>query len=70
MLAGFFCNNARKEDLNGFYINKVNPDDGTLLLSSFKEIKLAMLGKSYEDAGDEDEEIKEGNKRAKKEQRG
>ncbi|MBK8953876.1 MAG: hypothetical protein IPM85_18215 [Chitinophagaceae bacterium] len=66
LLAGFFCNNARKEDLNGFYINKVNPDDGTLLLSSFKEINSAMLGKSYEDAGDEDEEIKEGNKRAKK----
>ncbi len=66
LLAGFYSNAAGKEDLNGFYINKVDPEKGELLLSSFKEINASMLGKGYEDAGDEDDEIKESKKQAKK----
>jgi len=66
LLAGFYCNNAKKIDINGFYLNKVNPEDGTLLLSSFREINSGMLGQSYEDAGDEDDEIKDSRKQAKK----
>jgi hypothetical protein len=66
LLAGFYCNNATKEDINGFYINKVDPDKGSLLLSSFKEINSGMLGNAYRDDTDEDEEIKENKKQPKK----
>lgn len=66
LLAGFYCNNAKKEDLNGFFINKVNPENGSLSLSSYKEITPDMLGKAFEDETDEDEETKESRKRAKK----
>lgn len=66
LLAGFYSNGARKEDLNGFFINKVDPVRGELLLSSFKEINAGMLGRGYEDAGDDDDEIKENKKQAKK----
>jgi hypothetical protein len=66
LLAGFYSNGARKEDLNGFYINKVDPVKGELLLSSYKEINEGMLGKGFEDAGDDDDEIKESKKQAKK----
>ncbi|MEQ1677002.1 MAG: hypothetical protein ABL876_09890, partial [Chitinophagaceae bacterium] len=66
LLAGFYSNTPKKEDLNGFYINKVNPEKGELLLSSFKEINSGMLGKGYEDAADDDDETKESKKQAKK----
>lgn len=33
LLAGFYSNAAKKEDLSGFYINKVDPVNGSLLLS-------------------------------------
>ncbi len=66
LLAGFYSNAAKKEDLNGFFINKVDPEKGQLLLSSFKEINSGMLGKAYEDAADEDDELKENKKQAKK----
>lgn len=66
LLAGFYSNAAKKEDLNGFFINRVDPEKGELLLSSFKEINSGMLGKGYEDAADDDDEIKENKKQAKK----
>jgi hypothetical protein len=66
LLAGFYSNNAKKEDLNGFYINKVDPEKGAMLLSSFKEINSGMLGKSFVDEGDADDETKENSKSAKK----
>jgi hypothetical protein len=66
LLAGFYSNSAKKDDLNGFFINKVNPEKGELLISSFKEINSGMLGKAYEDAGDEDPEEKESKKQAQK----
>ena len=66
LLAGFYSNAAKKEDLNGFFINKVDPEKGELLLSSFKEINSGMLGKAYVDAADEDDELKENKKQAKK----
>lgn len=66
LLAGFYSNEPKKEDLNGFYINRVDPDKGELLLSSFKEINSGMLGKPYEDLADDDDEIKENKKQAKK----
>jgi hypothetical protein len=66
LLAGFYSNAAKKEDLNGFYINKVDPEKGTLLLSSYKEINSGMLGKSFIDETDEDEMTKEEKKQAKK----
>ncbi|HEV7781994.1 MAG TPA: hypothetical protein VGO58_12055 [Chitinophagaceae bacterium] len=52
LLAGFYSNAAGKTDLNGFFINRVDPEKGELLLSSFKEINSGMLGKSYADADD------------------
>jgi hypothetical protein len=66
LLAGFYSKNAKKDDLNGFFINKINADNGTLTLSSFKEINAAMLGNAYQDENDEDEETKESKKQAKK----
>ena len=66
LLAGFYSNEARKEDLNGFYINKVDPEKGVLLLSSFKEINSGMLGKSFVDETDDDDLSKEEKKQAKK----
>ncbi|MEO6610806.1 MAG: hypothetical protein ABIT05_16385 [Chitinophagaceae bacterium] len=66
LLAGFYSNAAKKDDLNGFFINKVDPEKGVLLLSSFKDINSGMLGKSYEDAADEDDESKESKKLAQK----
>jgi hypothetical protein len=67
MLAGFYSNSSKKDDLNGFFINKVNPLTGELALSSFKEINSGMLGKNYEeDAGDDDDETKAEKKASKK----
>ena len=66
LLAGFYSNAAKKEDLNGFYINKVNPENATLVLSSFKEINSGMLGKSFVDETDDDDLSKEEKKQAKK----
>lgn len=69
LLAGFYSNTAKKEDLNGFYINKVDPVSGNLLLSSFKEINSGMLGKSYIDESDDDDLSKEEKKQAQKEKK-
>lgn len=66
LLAGFFSQDAKKSELNGFYINKLNPIDGVLTLSSFKEINAGMLGNSFDDAADEDEESKANKKDAAK----
>ena len=66
LLAGFYSNNAKKEDLNGFYINKVDPEKGVLTVSSFKEINSGMLGKPYVDETDDDDMSKEEKKQAKK----
>jgi len=67
MLAGFYSNTSKKSDLNGFFINKVDPAKGALTLSSFKEINSGMLGKNYEeDAGDEDDDTKAEKKASKK----
>jgi len=67
MLAGFYSNSSKKSDLNGFFINKIDPMRGALTLSSFKEINSGMLGKNYEeDANDEDDDTKEAKKTSKK----
>ena len=66
LLAGFYSNSARKTDLSGFYINRVNTQKGELLVSSYKEINPEMLGKGYEDNADDDDETKEDKKQAKK----
>ncbi len=66
MLAGFYSNAARKEDLNGFYINKVDPVKGSLLLSSYKEINSGMLGTGFIDETDDDDMSKQEKKEAKK----
>lgn len=62
LLAGFYSNTSKKDDLNGFFINKVDPDKGELKLSSYKEINASMLGQSFEDPTDEDDEIRENKK--------
>jgi hypothetical protein len=66
LLAGFYSNTAKKEELNGFFINKLNPVEGQMTLSSFKEINAGMLGNSFEDAADEDAESKASKKAAEK----
>ena len=67
LLAGFYSNTSKKDDLSGFFINKVDPLKGELTLSSFKEINSSMLGKNYEeDVADDDDETKEDKTRSKK----
>ncbi len=66
LLAGFYSNSAKKEELNGFFINKLNPVEGQMTLSSFREINAGMLGNSFEDAADEDAESKASKKAAEK----
>jgi hypothetical protein len=66
LLAGFYSKGAKKEELSGFFINKVDPENGKLLLSSYKDINSGMLGKAYEDAADDDEEARASKKQAKK----
>jgi hypothetical protein len=66
LLAGFFSNNAKKDDIHGFYINKVDPDNGTLVVSSYKEINTSMLGKGVIDDSEDDDESKREKKEAKK----
>lgn len=65
LLAGFYSNKASKQDLNGFFINKINPEMGTMALSSFKEINARMLGNNYQDDGEEEDE-KESKRQSKK----
>ena len=66
LLAGFYSNTSKKDDLSGFFINKVDVDNGTLAMSSYKEINSSMLGKEYLDEGDDDDESREEKKRSKK----
>jgi hypothetical protein len=66
LLAGFYCNDAKKEDLNGFYINKIDPAAGLMTLSSFKEINSSMLSKGYIDETDDDDMSKQEKKDARK----
>ncbi len=66
LLAGFYSNDAKKEDLNGFYINKIDPATGLMALSSVKEINTSMLSKSFIDETDDDDLSKQEKKEAKK----
>jgi len=66
LLAGFHSNASKKEDLNGFFINKIDGEKGELKLSSFKEINPAMLSTSFQEAGEEDDETKENKKMKEK----
>ena len=66
LLAGFYSNTSKKDDLNGFFINKVDPQNGDIALSSFKEINAGMLGNNFEDQSDEDDDTKENRKRPSK----
>lgn len=44
LLAGFYSLSPAKEELNGFFIQQIDPQRGSLLMSSFKEINASMLG--------------------------
>jgi hypothetical protein len=66
LLAGFYSNSAKRTDLSGFFINKVDAIKGEMLLSSFKEINTSMLSKSYIDETDDDDLSKQEKKEAKK----
>ena len=70
LLAGFYSNTSKKDDLSGFFINKVDVQKGELTVSSFKEINSGMLGKNFVEEDDDDDETKEDKKaesKAKKE---
>ena len=67
LLAGFYSNTARKDDLNGFFISKLNTDLGELTLASYKPLDASMLGSNFtEDADDEDEETRDDRRSVKK----
>lgn len=54
LLAGFYSNEQKKNDLNGFFINKIDVEKGEMLLSSFKEISSGMLGEAVDDVDAKD----------------
>lgn len=67
LLAGFYSNSARKEELNGFFLSKLNTELGELSLASFKAFDASMLGATYtEDEADEDEETRDNKRSSKK----
>lgn len=66
LLAGFHSNTSKKDELNGFFINRIDPEKGELKLSAFREINTSMLANSYEDPSDEDEEIRQNKKQKEK----
>lgn len=68
LLAGFYSNEYKKNEISGFFMNKVDVNKGELLLSSFKEINESMLGKALDDDSEDDDEMKDSKKAAKKAQ--
>lgn len=67
LLAGFYSNTARKDELNGFFLSKLNTDLGELTLASYKPLDASMLGSNYtEDAEDDDEETRSDRRSSKK----
>lgn len=67
LLAGFYSNSAKKEDLNGFFLSKLNTDAGSLDMVSFKPFDATMLGVNYtEDETDEDDETRDSKRSSKK----
>jgi hypothetical protein len=67
LLAGFYSNTSKKEDLNGFFLSKLNTEVGELTLASFKPFDASMLGTNYtEDEADEDDETRDSKRSSKK----
>ena len=67
LLAGFYSNTSKKEDLNGFFLSKLNTEVGALTLASFKPFDASMLGANYtEDEADEDDETRDSKRSSKK----
>lgn len=67
LMAGFYSNSAKKEDLNGFFLSKLNSEAGALDLVSFKPFDASMLGANYsEDEADADEETQTDKRSSKK----
>lgn len=50
LLAGFYSNTTKKQELAGFFMSKIDSDKGILLSSTSKEINAGMLGKFKEEA--------------------
>lgn len=69
LLAGFYSNTAKKEEMNGFFVNKMDVLKGELLADSYKEIYPEMLGTFVEDddKGEDTDDKKNKEKRSDKE---
>ncbi len=52
-IAGLFSKDAKKKNLSGFFINKIDLQSGKLTLNSTKEISENMLGQNFTDEGDD-----------------
>ncbi len=67
LLAGFYSNSDRKDELNGFFLNRLNTEAGELSVVSYKPIDASMLGNNFtEDEADADEETRDNRKNNKK----
>lgn len=70
LLTGFYSNNAKKTDLHGFFVTKLDTKTNQLLSSSVKEINAGMLAKQNdEDLNpdlDDDDQPKSKNDKKKK----
>src|SRR5450432_525684 len=51
-ISGFYSNSAEREDVNGFFICKIDTDAGNAVISSFKEVDGSKLGKGFIDESD------------------
>ncbi|MBS4063286.1 MAG: hypothetical protein KGZ74_01945 [Chitinophagaceae bacterium] len=54
-VCGYFSNNPKSLDVNGIVINRINPKNGTILLSTEKIIDPTLIG-TYDDDADDDKD--------------
>ncbi len=67
LLAGFYSDSPRKEDLSGFFLSRLNTELGELSLTSFKPLDASLLGRAYtEDEADADEETRDSRRSSQK----
>jgi hypothetical protein len=65
-MAGFYSNNPKKTEVNGFFLHKVDVLTGTILQSSYKEISADMLDQAVDDNNDLDDDQKKQKKEEEK----
>ena len=66
LLAGFYANSVKKDEIGGVFLNTMDPITGQVLKTSNEEISSAQLSQGIDDGKDDDDEIKESKKSKQK----